>query len=300
MISILVCTYNREPYLAECLGRILTAMESHPEVEAELIVVDNNSTDRTAEIIGEQRAAHAGVRMLAVTETQQGLSHARNRAVREAQGDWLVFLDDDAMVQADYTAQLQAAIADHPDMVAFGGRIFPRFESGHAPSWLCRWNRSWLSALDMGERVTTMLEPVYPIGANMGYRRTMAEACGAYNTELGRKGRNMIGGEEKDYFARIRSLHAGQIYYLPTLAVEHVIPVGRTTYDYIARLGQGVGRSERMRTRGAAYAGRLLAEGVKWAATLMLLAYYVLTLRAAKGYSLTLFRFHVSRGLLCE
>ena len=109
-----------------------------------------------------------------------------------------------------------------------------------------------------------------------------------------------MGGEEKDLFQRIKA--AGhKIIYLPELKVEHVIPKSRTTLDYIRRFGDGVGRSERIRSKAeGTYAKRLLAEAVKWCATLVLLFAYCLTLRPECGATLVLFRAHVTRGLLSE
>lgn len=295
MVSIIICTYNREQYLGETLERLAANRYGGAW---ELVLVNNNSTDSTAQICDTFAAVHPEVTFRYFVETKQGLSHARNRGMAEAKGDWLVFLDDDAFVEKDYLARLEQYTKELADMAAFGGRIYPLFEDGKTPRWLCRWNRSWLSAIDKGDKLSVFEGSEFPIGANMGFRSDIAVRCGEFDTTLGRSGKNLIGGEEKDYFNRIKA-QTGKIYYLPEIAVQHCIPPSRTTDDYIARLGDGVGVSEKMRTQDRGiYGKRLVLEGVKWCATLLLWLVYACVGRMACGNSLVLFRKHVTKGLL--
>lgn len=294
MLSIIICTYNREQYLGETLERLAA---NRYDGAWELVLVNNNSTDSTAKICVDFEAAHKEVPFRYFVETKQGLSHARNRGMQEAKGEWFVFLDDDAFVEPDYLERLDRYTKELSDMVAFGGCIYPLFESGEAPKWLCRWNRSWLSALDKGKKLGTFEGAAYPIGANMGFSRKMYEVCGGFDTTLGRSGKNLIGGEEKDYFNRIKA-QEGKIYYLPEIAVQHCIPPSRTTNEYIARLGHGVGMSEKMRTRErGVYGKRMVQEAVKWCATIVLWIGYCCVGRMACGNSLVLFRINVTKGL---
>ncbi len=232
-------------------------------------------------------------------ETNQGLSYARNRGINEAQGDILIFLDDDAMVSSDYLIQLQKYIAEYPDMSAFGGKITPLFESGITPKWLSKWTYTLVSAINMGDAVREFKGNKYPIGANMGFRRSTLEKI-SFNTALGRTGKNLMAGEEKDIFNKIKA-ESGKIYYFPYIAVQHVIPASRTTVDFVKRMGQGVGKSERLRSLNVskfAYLKRLFAEGVKWAASIVLFLGYLLTGRLSKGSILLAFRYQVTKGLL--
>lgn len=295
MLSIIICTYNREKYLRETLERL--AVNKY-DGEWELLLIDNNCTDSTPAICQSFATSHPAAPFRYIVETKQGLSYARNRGIHEAQGDWLIFLDDDAFVEPDYLHRLQRYISELPEMSAFGGRIYPLFETGVAPKWLCRWNRSWLSALDKGNTLCTFDGAEYPIGANMGFSRDIANCCGDFDVALGRSGKNLIGGEEKDYFNRIKA-QQGKIYYLPEIAVQHCIPPSRTTDEYIARLGDGVGMSEKMRTKERSiYWKRLVQECVKWCATLVLWTGYACLGRMACGNSLVLFRKHVTKGLI--
>lgn len=296
IISFIICTYNREKYIYDCLSRLAknTAQEGW-----EIVLVNNNSTDHTAAECERFLKEYKPKNYRYVVETQQGLSYARNRGIAEAKGKWLVFLDDDAMVEKDYIANLQRLLSEHPEAGAFGGAIEPFFE-GETPEWLNPWSMGFVSAIDLGNEVQVFSSKAYPIGANMGIHRSVIEQIGNFNTSLGRTGNNLMGGEEKDIFNRIRQ--AGiPILYFPGIKVKHCIPSHRTTMDFIRRLGHGVGMSERLRTltiSKAAYLQRLLAECVKWGGTLVLWLYYTIQGHHAKGDVLVLFRSQVTRGLI--
>lgn len=296
MISFIICTYNREKYIYECLSRLAknTAQDGW-----EIVLVNNNSTDNTAAECERFVRDYKPTNYHYFVETQQGLSYARNRGIAEAKGEWLVFLDDDAMIEKDYIAHLQARLKQHPEAGAFGGPIEPFFE-GETPAWLNPWSMGFVSAIDLGDQVQVFSAKQYPIGANMGISRETIDRIGVFNTALGRTGNNLMGGEEKDIFNRIRQ--AGiPILYFPDIKVQHCIPPKRTTKEFIAKLGDGVGQSERLRTQKiskASYAKRLFMEAVKWGGTIILWCLYLFKGQKSKGDILVLFRWHVTKGLM--
>jgi len=296
MLTIIICTYNRDKYLGETLKRLAA---NHFNGEWELLLINNNSTDSTAEICSTFAKENSNVPFRYIIEPAQGLSHARNRGIKEANGEWLVFLDDDAFVGKNYLERLAQYIKELPRMDAFGGRIYPFFEDGITPVWLSKWSASWLSAIDKGDEVC-LFSKDYPIGANMGFSRKITDQCGLFDTSLGRSGKNLIGGEEKDYFNRVKAQNA-TIYYLPEIMVEHCIPPSRTTDEYIAKLGFGVGISERQRTLAISkleYGKRLFKEAIKWGGTLVLWLRYTIVGQVSKGDKLISFRTKVTRGLI--
>lgn len=296
IISFIICTYNREKYIYECLSRLAsnTVKEGW-----EIILVNNNSTDNTAAECERFVEDYQPANYHYFLETQQGLSFARNRGIQEAKGEWLVFLDDDAMVEPDYIASLQKHLSAHPEAGAFGGQIIPLFED-KTPSWYSYWTMIYVSAMDRGKAVHPFPANKYPIGANMGVKREVIDRVGMFNTALGRTGNNLLSGEEKDLFNRIHA--AGySILYFPDIQVHHCIPAKRTTPEFVAKLGYGVGISERLRTlkigKGA-YLQRLFSEFVKWAGTLLIWLAYTIQGHRAKGDILVIFRYHVTRGLI--
>ncbi|MBO6025254.1 MAG: glycosyltransferase [Bacteroidales bacterium] len=298
MLSIIVCTYNRDKYLYGALQCI--AENGFPTDAYEIVLVNNMSTDNTEAECQRFKNDYPDVSFHYVVETDQGLSFARNRGIAESQGETLLFLDDDSYIQKDYLKNLQQQLDTHPKADAFGGKIDPVFETGEAPKWLSKWNYSWVSAIDMGDKVCPFKSKAFPIGANMGIKKAMLKKTGNFNTQLGRSKKNLMGGEEKDLFERIRQ-HGGNIYYFPDVVVHHVIPPSRTTKEYVKRLGEGVGRSERIRTLGESkgkYLKRLFSEIVKWGGSLVLWLGFALRGQFEKGNILFTFRRKVSRGLI--
>lgn len=296
-ISVIICTYNRDPYIYRTLEHI--ARNGFPADRYEIVLIDNNSTDRTASECRKFRQNCPDADFRYYLEQRQGLSFARNRGIREARGEILLFLDDDAFMQENYLLRLSRHLQNHPDAAAFGGKITPLYESGKSPAWMSKWTYSWVSALDKGKQVCLFEGRAYPIGANMGFRRSALPEEG-FNTALGRKKGNLMGGEEKDIFNRMKMRNA-RIYYFPDLEVLHLIPEKRTTRAYIRQMALGIGKSERIRTleiSRQAYLKRLVSEGVKWAASIILCAGYTLRFSPGKGSILLYFRRYVSQGLL--
>ncbi len=300
MFSIIVCTYNRDKYLYSALQCI--AENGYPTDAYEIVLVNNMSTDNTESECQRFQNDYPTVEFRYFVETQQGLSFARNRGIKESRGEILLFLDDDSYIQPNYLINLQHQLETFPNADAFGGKIDPVFESGEPPKWLSKWNYSWVSAIDMGDKVCPFEGKAFPIGANMGISKTMLSKIGVFNTELGRSKKNLMGGEEKDLFERIRQ-QGGNIYYFPDVVVQHVIPPSRTTKDYVKRLGEGVGRSERIRTLGKSkwkYLKRLFSELIKWGGTTILWLGFALKGQFEKGNILFTFRRRVTSGLLKE
>ena len=277
MISFIICTYNREKYIYECLYRLT---KNNYWSEWEIVLVNNNSTDGTAAECKRFEEDFPTLNYQYFVEKNQGLSFARNRGIAEAKGDWLVFLDDDAMVEDDYVVRLLENIEIYPEAGAFGGKIEPFFED-EEPNWYSKWAMGFVSAIDRGDKAHVFPANKFPIGANMGIKREVIEKVGMFNTELGRTGNNLLAGEEKDLFNRIRE--AGyQIVYFPNIGVKHCIPARRTTKEFVERLAYGIGVSERLRTRSigaCAYVKRLFMEMIKWGGTMVLLSLYILRLQ---------------------
>lgn len=297
MISVIICTYNRDKFLYDALQHV--AVNKFPAENYEIVLINNNSTDNTETECQRFEKNFPQINFRYFVETKQGLSHARNRGIDESRGDILVFLDDDSFVKSDYLEKLQQNISRHPEAMAFGGKISPLFESGEAPKWLCKWTYSWVSAIDKGGKVIPFEGNSYPIGANMGFRKSSIAECGNFNPELGRTKKNMMGGEEKDIFNRLKEKQM-PILYFPDIQVEHVIPPQRTTKDYIIRMGEGIGMSERLRCLNIgklALYKRYFSELIKWGASVVLWFYYLVQLRPVVGNMLVVFRWNVTKGL---
>ncbi|MBP3762589.1 MAG: glycosyltransferase [Bacteroidales bacterium] len=299
MTSVILCTYNRARYLYNVLHSL--AAGTLPPQDYEIVLVDNNSSDNTRDEVERFRADHPAVDLHYCFEPQQGLSHARNRGIEEARGELLVYVDDDALVNAEYLQTYADFFLHHPDAVAAGGPITPQYDGCEEPSWMSHYTRQLVTGeLDLGQRQRPFPRGAYPGGGNAAYRKSVFDTIGRFNVQLGRKGNSLIGAEEKDLFAKMTA-RGMQFHYLPTAILYHLIPPKKLTDEYFNRLTHGIGTSERLRTRQVSrgkYLHRLLQEAVKWGGTLALWSAFALRGQLSKGNKLIAFRRNVSRGLL--
>ena len=298
MLTVIICTYNREDYIIDTLECI--AQNDLPTTEYEILVVDNNCTDHTHERCMAFAAEHKEITFRYVIETQQGVSATRNRAIREAHGDIIVYLDDDELVKPNYLRSYLAFFQSHPDALAAGGPIEPHYET-EEPAWMSRYTKALLTGwMDYGTALRTYPRGKFPGAGNSAYRKSVFDIVGLFNTALGRTGNNPMGGEEKDIFDKMRTANI-PVYYIPEAVIYHRIPAQKLSDDYFNRLTYQMGRSERLRTRAIGqgkYLHRLFQETIKWGGTLALLCAYTLCGCPQKGWKLVLFRKNVTKGLL--
>ncbi len=257
-VQIAICTWNR----ARLLDRTLDAMrhlDVPPEVSLELLLVDNNCSDDTQEVI-RHYADMFDIRSL--SESKQGHSHARNRAIEAADGDLLLWTDDDVLVDEAWLAGYVAAARSQPEMAFWGGPIIPRFDQ-RRPRWLKEnWKicKSCFAARDLGDRTVEFDRSVLPYGANFGVR-TAVQAQFRFDPRLGRQGSLVLGDDEIDVLRRLLEKgHRG--CWLPDAKVQHLIPPERTTESFVGEYYFGQGKREAMQNwRNAGSKWRLRWEG---------------------------------------
>ena len=297
MITAIICTYNRAKYLGPLLESI--AANDSDKSKYEIVLVDNNCTDNTRSVCEEFAKAHKDVQFNYCVETEQGLSAARNKAIKEAKGDILVYIDDDALVDTWYLRTIAEYMSAHPEISAVGGPIIPLYETAE-PKWMTRFTKELLCGyLYFGDKERTFPGERYPGGGNAAYRAEVFQKVGLFNTALGRKGNNLMGAEEKDIFDKMKS-QGMRFMYLPKMILHHIIPQKKLERDYFDRLTYQIGLSERARTKAissAKYTKRLLSEAFKWCATIVLFFAYTLVCQPDKGAILIRFRRNVTKGL---
>lgn len=298
MISVIVCTYNREKYIYNVLKSL--ADNTLPPNQYEIVLVDNNCSDNTRNECDRFVRDFPKVAFRYIVETNQGLSYARNRGIKESSGDVLVYVDDDALVNNAYLQTYSEFFEQHPDIDAAGGPIIPQYET-EEPAWMSPIIKSLLTGYKYhGDQPKEFPQNDYPGGGNAAYRASVFEKVGLFNVELGRKGDSLVGAEEKDIFDKMIT-QGMRFYYLPNAILYHIIPEKKLSKDYFDRLSYSIGKSERMRTKQIGkmkYMKRLLAEGIKWMASIVLCLGYTLSFSPTKGWKLIQFRRNVTRGLL--
>lgn len=315
MLTAIICTYNREKYIGPLLDAL--AASELPKEDFEILLVDNNCRDNTRSVCEAFAKAHPDVQFRYTVEPEQGLSAAKNCGIREAKGGIIVFVDDDAFVDPPYLRIYADYLRQHPEIMACGGPIRPLLEMNadpavtiesykqgrvlSEPDWMTSYTRALLCAwMDYGTRVREYPHGRYPGGGNSAFRKVVFDQVGFFNTELGRKGGNLMGSEEKDIFFKMQELGM-PVRYLPDPVLHHIIPEAKLQPLYFDRLTRQMGISERKRTLAISkikYLKRLCSEAIKWCGTLVLLCGYTLQGHPAKGWKLVLFRRNVTAGLL--
>lgn len=298
MITVIICTYNREKYIRPLLDSIVANTMAPSEYE--IVLVDNNCTDQTRQVCEHFSASHPEITFRYVVEPEQGLSAARNKGIREAKGKYLVYIDDDALVDPHYLKDYVDYFEAHPEVMALGGPIEPLYETAE-PAWMSPYTKALLTAwMNYGDHPREYPQGRYPGGGNSAYRKEVFDKVGFYNTDLGRKGGNLMGSEEKDIFDKMHSLGM-KVMYIPEPVLHHCIPQAKLEEPYFNRLTCQMGISERRRTLAIGkgkYLKRLFFEAIKWGGTIALLCIYTLQLSPEKGTKLIRFRWNVTRGLL--
>jgi glycosyltransferase involved in cell wall biosynthesis len=224
-ISVIVCTYNRSFFLPDCFTH-LACQEGTANIAWEVVVVDNNSTDDTQVVLARLAAAHPGVPLRWVLETEQGLSAARNRGIIVTDSPYLVFIDDDILVAPGWLAAVYRAFVDN-DADAVGGRIHLS-PSVALPTWIKSDMWGFLGHRDFGDAPFWMDgRNRFPFGGNMAFHRRALAAVGPFDVRYGRKGEGfkaseLFKGEETDYFQRLTA-RGGRIYYEPAALVYHQV-----------------------------------------------------------------------------
>ena len=292
-ISLVIPTHNRAAQLVAALESVVR--QDLPRDEWECVVVSNNSTDDTEARFAAFAAAHPGCGLRLVAEEGPGVSYARNRGLREAQAPLVAFIDDDERVNEGFLRAYLEFFETRPGAVVAGGRIIAEYVSGR-PAWMSKWVEMPIAnPMDFGAAVRPFPAGRVPGGGNMAFRRAGLEGFGGFDPSLGRANGELIGGEENDFFERLR--RGGEtIWYVPGAVMWHIIPPSKLTEEYFRRLSRNVGVSQRLRARIHGRMAKTCAlEIAKWGATLLL----ALTMPPRKSRWLLRLRWGIARGIFC-
>ncbi|MEG2771887.1 MAG: glycosyltransferase [Alistipes sp.] len=295
-LSLIIATYNRAVPLLTALQSVVE--QSAPPLTWECVVVNNNSQDDTVARFAAFAAQHPTCQLRLVTETNQGLSYARNRGITESVGAYIAIIDDDERINPEFIASYIAFFDAHPAVASAGGRIIPSYPGG-CPDWMSKYTEKPIAnPIDWGTNVRDFPAGHIPGGGNMALRRTVVEKHGAFNPLLGRVGTKLIGGEESDLFERLSKL-GERCGYVPTAIMWHIIPPEKLTTDYFDRLCFNIGVSQLTRAALNHHHIRLVfLEWLKWFATAALCVVYLLRLQPQKSAYLLRMRMKISQGIL--
>jgi len=249
-VSVNVCTYNRHQLLRQLLESLLE-QRLDDAIRYEVIVVDNNSTDETRQVVDEFIGrGHNHLRY--IFEQRQGLSYARNTAVEAARAPIVAFTDDDVRVAPTWVQTIKRTLDHHPEVDCVGGKIVPCWPAP-PPVWLTERHWGPLAIVDFGDRpfYVSIHNQLCLLTANMAIRKDVLERIGRFRPQLQRV-QNQVGSME-DHELLLRLWRGqGQGMYVPELVVDADITIDRLAKTYHRRwhFGHGsfyaMGRLEHM------------------------------------------------------
>lgn len=261
LISVIVCTFNRALLLNKCLDSLVAQQLFSDRFE--VLVVDNLSTDTTPEVIDRYTASYPHFR--STLATQQGLSFARNVGWQCAQGQYVAYIDDDAIAEPDWLATMAQFIAEYSGVSAFGGPY-----DAYTLTKLPEWFPPEYGRLSFGDSIHPIqLDQEWIPGSNMVFRRDIFDHLGGFDETLGMKGATAAYMEEIDFLHKLKARNI-EIIYVPTLKVRHLIADYKMSLRWLLKSIYAEGRSARksfMKERsgyshGAALLKNLLLIGV--------------------------------------
>ena len=292
LITVAICSYNRHDYLVDTLTDVNRFKATRQD--AEVVVVNNNSTDGTADML-ERFDWTSPVAFRTFNELKQGLSHARNRAIEEANGQFILFLDDDVYAKPEFLSQWVANLKAHPHLTGAGGRIVVHFD-GKEPRWFPPILHSILGHHFPYGKAQKYRRGAYPLGGHMLIKMDWFHERGAFNPLLGRNGKVLGGGEEKDVFTKMKSDDV-EVWFFPESVLRHRIGTSRLSREYVMRQAFGMGAGDRIRCQDSRdFFNWNLIQSIKVLGTIAYGGIYLLTGRFSATAVLIQFRFELIRG----
>ncbi len=239
--TVAIPTYNGSERFPNVLAKLCSQIGVE-DIQWEIIIIDNNSTDNTAKVVQDYQANWQQAYPLKYYfEAEQGAAFARERAVREATGVFVGFLDDDNLPDADWVAVAYAFGQAHPQAGAYSGRIHGDYAVSPPPNF----NRiqAFLAVREHGS-VAHLFDPEHlrlPPGAALVVRKqAWLESVPTQTIFKGRVGKSLIGAEDYELLLYMHG-RGWEIWYNPAQQIYHQIPQWRLEKDYLLTISRSCG-----------------------------------------------------------
>jgi glycosyltransferase involved in cell wall biosynthesis len=246
MLSVIVPTRDRATRLQQALRSLVE--QTIPISDYEIIVVDNGSCDATRAVTTDFQATFGNVRY--IYDASPGLHVGRHRGFHEAQGNILVFVDDDITAFPTLLSAVAKRFADYPKIALVGGKCLPRYEKP-APEWLeALWKPNaqgerifgYLSLIDLGD-IPRIIDPLYVFGCNFSIRRSVLSAAGGFHPDSLPQHLIRFRGDGESYVSRYIAAKGHLAFYDPDASVYHYVSQERMTLEYLCQRAYNEGIS---------------------------------------------------------
>jgi glycosyltransferase involved in cell wall biosynthesis len=246
-VSVIICCYNSSERIYQTL-KALSQQSTY--VKWEVVVVDNNSFDNTAErIISIWENFSLSVPLTVFSERQQGLSSSRKLGIQKAQGEIVIFCDDDNWLNHNYVQAAFDILTSNPNVSVLGGMGVPQCEI-HPPDWFGQVADNYATGpqsvvVDGEELVDITVSKGYVYGAGAVFRKSALNALlteNIFGLASDRTAAVLLSGGDNEMCYLLRLL-GYKVFYSPRLTFYHFIPRSRLTESYLFRLNYGFGYS---------------------------------------------------------
>jgi len=238
-ISIIVCCYNSAERLLETIQHI-ALQKLAKNISCELILVNNASTDNTAEIaITEWKKYNTNIDFIFVEEQQAGLIYAREKGIKTAKYEYIVFCDDDNWLQEDYLQTAYSLMESNSHIGALGGQSVD-ISDVEIPEWFEEFKGGYAVGIQSFEN-GDISQRGYLWGAGLVSRMDILRKVFDKRFPFllcGRAGNKLLSGDDSEICKRILLL-GYSLYYDNRLFLKHFMPANRLTLAYKERMWLG-------------------------------------------------------------
>jgi glycosyltransferase involved in cell wall biosynthesis len=241
-VSIIICCYNSAKRIIPTLEH-LQKQKFDFQIDWEIILVDNNSSDNTIEVASNFWNTNIATQLFIIKEPQIGQAYARNTGVKNAKYSILSYIDDDNWVPNNYVSTVMTTFEKNDKIGVLGCNIIGEFEV-EPPNWIIDYLDGYAIGQLYNQANVTELGAVY--GAGMSIRKSALELLfnkGWQPYLSGRSKKKLYSGDDTELCYALR-LFNYQIYYDKDLTIKHYIPKERLQLDYLLNLFRGFGASD--------------------------------------------------------
>ncbi|MGB3533426.1 MAG: hormogonium polysaccharide biosynthesis glycosyltransferase HpsE [Microcoleaceae cyanobacterium] len=243
--TVVICTYNGLTRLPQLLDQLISQVVP-PNFSWEILIVDNNSTDKTASLINQYQSQWSHIVPIHYAfESQQGIAYARKRGIKQANGELIGFLDDDNIPTQTWVTDAYHFAQSHPNMGACNGHIEGQYEVKPPPNF--ERISCFLAVVNRGEksfRYDLLERWLMPPGAGLVIRKkAWLTSVPAQLIFTGVQAKSLANkGEDIEALSYMRQ-KGWEIWHNCALKIYHQIPVERLQKPYLVKLCRSIGLS---------------------------------------------------------